>query len=98
MGLFLLILLLEFWPMLTFMRWRDRSDRRIGRAAHDEGGGTPDRDDQPPRSTPGGRDGLRGGGARAGVMKESLRVCRFTEHGADPNNPLDPENPGTLSS
>ena len=22
MGLFLLILLLEFWPMLTFMRWR----------------------------------------------------------------------------
>jgi hypothetical protein len=31
-------------------------------------------------------------------MKESLRVCRFTEHGTDPNNPLDPENPGTLSS
>jgi hypothetical protein len=31
-------------------------------------------------------------------MKKSLRVCRFTYHAADPNNPPDPNHPITPSS
>jgi len=31
-------------------------------------------------------------------MKESLQVCRFTDYGADPNNPLGPENPNSAST
>ncbi len=37
MGLFLLILLLELWPMITFIRWRRALRRRSAESVVDQG-------------------------------------------------------------